>query len=157
MFGRMIKQLIVQSLTAGSCQPNHIMSKFKEGVSRTAESLLSTVEWISRYLGDVYVVIDGLDECAKREVLLSMLERISVKNMKLFITSRPENDIMEMFRGKPCLNMNGYNSNDIMKYVQWELHNELRLACIKPALKQEITNKFIAKSGGMSSHIKTIC
>ena len=107
------------------------------------------LEWISGFYNDVHLVIDGLDECTKREQLLLQLTRLRGTNIKLFVTSQPESDTTIAFHRKPVLKIDEYNNSDILTYVQWQLENDPKLTHIKPALKQEIQDKLIGKSARM--------
>lgn len=98
----------------------------------------------------LYIILDGLDECAKRSDLLDLLRNFSLPNLHILVTSRPEADIEEVFTGEAQLHMDETRvRSDIYTHIEWRLDNDERLKFIKPKLKDEIKETLIAKSAGM--------
>lgn len=114
-----------------------------------SEWLKSSIKWIARFFGEIYVIIDGLDECTTREPLLLLLQKLKLKNGRILFSSRPKGDIMTAFEGRPSLAIDGKNSMDIATHVNWKLNHDPRLIRIKQSLKKEIEETLIQRSGGM--------
>ena len=107
------------------------------------------------------VVIDALDECdpEKRGVLLEALSTIvdnSIGLVKLFISSRDDQDIVLHFGKGPNLKIQAsHNQNDIIKYVNNEVDKMIhsskwRSGKVNDKLKHEVKSALIEKAQGMS-------
>lgn len=107
---------------------------------------------LSRVFEDVYIVIDGLDECATpRDNLLSLLLTLgSSPHMHIFISSRFESDINAALLKKPRLAMEKeFVKLDIAKHIDCRLDYDDRLKTMTPDLKNEVRVKLLEKSDGM--------
>jgi ankyrin repeat domain-containing protein 50 len=112
--------------------------------------LVATIERIASSYRHVYIVIDGLDECANRESLLDILSTLEIENVNLFVTSRCEKDIELAFEGKESLEVDQECIQiDIEAHIQWILDNNKKLQRIKPDFKAEIKQQLAKKSAGM--------
>jgi ankyrin repeat protein len=112
--------------------------------------------------GQIYLLIDALDECDKsscgfRQAFLTSLaelfstqQRSGLMNVKMLITCRPESDILEELnhlRGLICIDSGKINA-DLLKYIQTRV-NELSVKKKYPLkLKKDIQDALSEKAGG---------
>ena len=87
----------------------------------------------SRFRYKPIIVIDALDECADIEALLRALVTLNQGDVRLLMTSRPHQNIMDHFRGLRSLsfkNVAKEMAGDIALHVRREVdsHNQLRSA-----------------------------
>ena len=138
-----------QLLTPGSPHFEQLESLRKRG-SPPPDVLLATLERIASSYGQVYIVLDGLDECARREALLEALSTMEMEKLNFFVTSRCEKDIQLAFEGKESLEIDKEHVQiDIVTHIEWMLDNHKNLKRIVPSMKEEIKEKLAEKSAGM--------
>ena len=158
---KMIRSLISQ--LSGCCISSALQDLYSSclngGRQPTFEVLLKTLRQMMTTLGDIYVVIDALDECTEREQLLTDLgEMASWEDVSLHMlaTSRRETDIEE------SLNLLSDEHNrisiqsalvnaDIRTYTHDRLQNDrkLRRWLKHPMVQREIEDTLVEKAGGM--------
>lgn len=108
----------------------------------------------------VFVVVDGLDECAqeRRSSILNFIVKASGdpnSNINVFVSSRKEPDISARFKhlNTPAIELEtGKTTPDIQSFVQHEtlrLRKEAELHVQDDALLAEIVEKVVEKSDGM--------
>jgi hypothetical protein len=103
------------------------------------------------------LVLDALDECHKetRTQLVDILDALvtqSPKPVKIFISSRPDQDIKHRFGHGPNVHIKATdNRDDIAKFVNDKLNNspEYWQNSINRDLKREICETLVDKSEGM--------
>jgi ankyrin repeat domain-containing protein 50 len=103
------------------------------------------------------LVLDALDECHKdtRRQLVDILDMLitqSPKPVKIFISSRPDQDIKHRFGCGPNVHIKATdNRDDIAKFVNDKLNNspEYWQNSIDRDLKREICETLVDKSEGM--------
>ena len=103
------------------------------------------------------LVLDALDECHKetRTQLVNILDTLvtqSPKPVKIFISSRPDQDIKHRFGCGPNVHIKATdNRDDIAKFVNDKLNNspEYWQNSINRDLKREICETLVDKSEGM--------
>jgi hypothetical protein len=103
------------------------------------------------------LVLDALDECHKetRTQLVDILDTLvtqSPKPVKIFISSRPDQDIKHRFGCGPNVHIKATdNRDDIAKFVNEKLNNspEYWQNSINRDLKREICETLVDKSEGM--------
>ncbi|KAK5989227.1 Vegetative incompatibility HET-E-1-like protein [Cladobotryum mycophilum] len=104
------------------------------------------------------LVLDGLDECdldSRRrliEILAELVEK--AKNpIKLFISSRPEQDIANALPSDSIIKVNASdNKGDIRKFIEQkmeEIERQGRWKSITPELKNKVKNTLSIKTEGM--------
>ncbi|KAG8831456.1 hypothetical protein FRC17_003119 [Serendipita sp. 399] len=103
------------------------------------------------------LVIDALDCCEDRSRLLSelLLHLPSIKNIKILLTSRPVQDIVDVLSTSPLverfdsslLDINNPDCADITLFVRNRL----------PRLEEEYINLITSKSGGLFIWAATVC
>ena len=116
-----------------------------------------------RQVKEVWIVLDGLDECTTRdgswhEGLLSWMAHVHSSeetNAHLLVTSRPEEDIQS--RLEPWTRIEDRMelpkdtiSNDIRAYVEHRIQGEeFKRWRLRPKVQEEIRNKVVSKGNGM--------
>ena len=108
---------------------------------------------ISRLYGQVYIVVDGLDELnyTDMDILLSVLCKLAdTKSVNLLVSSRRQKDIEEAFAGKRRIEMDSKGVlKDIARHLQYMLSESTRLRTLRKELKTSIMEELLTKSGGM--------
>ncbi|KAI0475504.1 ankyrin repeat-containing domain protein [Xylariaceae sp. FL0804] len=123
------------------------------GYEQCKKQLLESVKLYSRST----LVLDALDECEEtsRAQILDVIEYLisQTKNVvKVFISSRPELDILSRFRKKGTPNVEIQatdNDEDIQKFVRQKIETHKHWEMMSPILKDEIVNVLFTKSQGM--------
>jgi ankyrin repeat domain-containing protein 50 len=108
---------------------------------------------------DVFIVIDGLDECAKigeRGELLTLVEEIhawSLSKLHLLVTSRPEPDIKSLLAPlveSQAISIQGSQvDSDINLHIRSQLSTDPKLKKWPNDVKVEIENALTARANGM--------
>jgi hypothetical protein len=138
-----------QLLTPGSPHFEQLESLRTRGLP-PPDVLLATLERIASSYSIVYIVLDGLDECARREALLEALSTIETEKLNVLVTSRCEKDIELAFEGKESLEIDKECVQiDIVTHIGSMLDNHKNLKRIVPSMKEEIMEKLAEKSAGM--------
>jgi hypothetical protein len=121
----------------------------------SVESLQSILFTILEAFGDVYIVLDALDECAERKELLKWIKDMtSWKKGKLHLlgTSRPVEDIAKYLRSLDphhvCM-MEDLVTYDIEKYIDGILHQDDAFEHWDSEVKAAIKKKLLENAGGM--------
>jgi len=98
-------------------------------------ALVEALRSMMQELPQVYIILDALDESAKRAELMEMLEEMAgwqLQNLHLLVTSRSERDIESCLEGfvdeqnRICL-QSTLVDQDIQRYVRQRLSNDKRL------------------------------
>jgi ankyrin repeat domain-containing protein 50 len=117
---------------------------------------------VAKKFEQIYLVIDGLDECPreKRHLVLGFISQLlnSLLCAKIFVTSRREQDISEAFRKltTPIIEVKAKSvAEDIKRYVADEIkqllegRNGKKLYVESKALEQKIIETLTSKAEGM--------
>ncbi|ESK85849.1 hypothetical protein Moror_2373 [Moniliophthora roreri MCA 2997] len=114
-----------------------------------------------RLLKNSYVVIDAIDECdhaARRELLNTLVGLLdgNLKLAKILITSRDDQDIVDMLQRFPSISIGPQrNSDDVSKFTDRQtrtLISKGRLLCYsreREQLKEDIVSKLTEQARGM--------
>ena len=124
------------------------------------ELLLSAFRDILTDLGQVYIIIDALDECAietgNRQELLNMLRKIcswSLSNVHLLVTSRKEQDIERAISGLvthvPICIQDEQITDDVRYYVRLQLETDPDLQKWPDRVKEDIEATLVEGAHGM--------
>ena len=101
------------------------------------------------------LVLDALDECdnRKRGILHGTFEYFldhSLRPVKIFISSRPDSDIKERFKGRANIEIQAAdNHDDIATFVKSEITKHRRWNKISRGLQEEIVGTLQKRSQGM--------
>jgi hypothetical protein len=114
---------------------------------------------VVKSLNNAYLVVDALDECPKgleREKLLKLVQRImllSLSNLHLLVTSRPESDIKNvlslLLTGSVVSVQGSAVNSDIELYICEELAMDSKLSKWPNHIKADIKDTLVAGANGM--------
>jgi ATP/maltotriose-dependent transcriptional regulator MalT len=152
ILGSLVRSLIPASGFSDLDKLKELKDKYKGSSVVSVDNLKSIFKDVASSINEVYLVVDGLDECENREELLTTLSSLpscQSSSINLLVTSRPETDIDKAFSGKPRLQIDQLVRADISSYVSWRLTHEEKLKRIKGGLKEEIQEKLVTKGAGM--------
>ncbi|RKL38038.1 hypothetical protein BFJ72_g7500 [Fusarium proliferatum] len=119
---------------------------------------VSTCENVIRTLVEDYpkttIILDALDECDRdtREELMTVLNNLTnaSSKLRLFISSRHDEDILRHFRVVPIIEMQATdNEEDIACFVEHKLFQDSRWSDISVEIQDEVKTVFHEKSQGM--------
>ena len=100
--------------------------------------------------GNVYIVVDGIDECPKKDDLSDSLRRLATSNIKVLAISRFVRDIAKAFSEHPHLEISEeISAKDIETHLKWSFNNDPKLKLISAKLRTEIKSQLLSKSEGM--------
>jgi hypothetical protein len=118
------------------------------------KELSGALDEIINCLGEVFIIIDALDECPQtadrpeRKKLLDYIGHLLHKhrrNLHLLTTSRPEHDIDSELRTHPTVDIGKYMEDDIRRYVKGEVWSG-KLKCWNENIKREIEKKLLSSN-----------
>jgi len=120
------------------------------------DSLQRCLQEILQGSGDIFLVIDALDECTQREELLDLIKEICswrLPNVKILTTSRSEQDIEDILRNlSTCISVKSAQIDaDIRLYVDKRLNSDpkLRKWSNNADLTEEIRMTLVNGADGM--------
>jgi hypothetical protein len=113
--------------------------------------------------GDIYIVVDALDECPnscgylapREEVLRIMQELVELRlaHVHFCVTSRPEVDIREVLGDLAVYNVSLHEqagqNQDISDYIQSVVYSDAKMRRWREEDKQLVVETLIEKAGGM--------
>jgi len=163
MLRSLLRQLLQRSVTILE-GVDGLFSSCKSGTEQPSlPALLTVIPEVMRRFSHVYIVLDALDESAKRAELLDILETVArwpLDISHLLMTSRKERDIemkLETFMVED--NMISLQRDvvdeDISRFVQQKLRDDKRLAKWNKnaEVRQEIEKALMRGAQGMYVHL----
>ena len=126
--------------------------------SPTAWELVQVLMAVIAIREDFYIVIDALDECRQRPLLLEMLETIATlfdnpsSRCRILCTSRAEVDIQRAFtklRVRLLPVQNQHVDHDVALYVRAVLETDDRLRAHRQGIKDLIVDTLTQGAKGM--------
>jgi hypothetical protein len=171
IFGSLVKQLVQRLLDTGDPnvvaqglesvvqihkrhkQDSHRHSKDPSRVREIFREFISALLGFSATFTRIYIIIDALDECERRQNLVAELKRIfNSNNVNILLVSRAssaENDIKEAFQGQSAIRMEKEKTKaDIEKYIDWALEYMFPTT-IPGHVTALIKERLIGKNDGM--------
>ena len=157
----MIRSLICQlSMYCADSVLHNLYSSCSNGRRQpSGEVLLDTLHQMMTSLGDIYVILDALDECAERDELLTDVEEVvswKDTDLHLLITSRRETDIEETLtplsdRQHRIAIQGASVDADISTYIHKRLQIDRKLKRWQkhPNVQTEIKEMLARKADGM--------
>ena len=121
----------------------------------STSSLQDTLQKILDAFSSVYIVLDALDECTEREKVLNWAKSfISQKNknlgLHLIITSWPEKEIDDKFKGYPYVNLVEESGGcDIVAYLDHQLDQDSDLQEWDLETQEKIKSTLMKQADGM--------
>lgn len=127
ILGSLCKQLLYQSpVDMFTTMMREVQLTYEESSLKVGNkggrkgTLLSLLNTLCLPFNSVYIILDGLDECATREELLDAVKGMAFGPLKVLASSRRERDIEMAFQGKQCLKMDdGFVRRDIAIHIEW--------------------------------------
>jgi hypothetical protein len=99
---------------------------------------------------ELYVVIDGIDECPNPPDLCEKILQMAQPKVKILVSSRSERNIAEAFQNQKHLELTEDQlRRDMETYIEWALENENGLKKVKREMKEEIKAKLLEKNNAM--------
>jgi len=149
---------LTEHLCVTMMDPESLLDELLKGADSRVDPFYS-VKGLGHYLSKVaglcplkpLVIVDALDECREVETLLDGLVMCS-GDVRMFVTSRPLQNIIQMLSHLPCISMDDMAnelSADISLHVTRELDSRSRLRTFNGRLKNEIQSRLCAKADGM--------
>ena len=126
-FNAIVRCLIAQILDMNPACLQYLYDKMISIVHRRADELFAEIfEALALDHEQLFIGIDGLDECQEpeRQLALSMIQSVlqaskAKRNVRVFLTSRKENDIATSLRSASWLNIRPHHlEKDIWEYVR---------------------------------------
>lgn len=154
LLGSMVRQLIVQTSGAGMItELKTFLKQTAKNRNLTEEDLSSWTEKISRSFDVVYTFVDALDECPEigRDSLLTRLRQFSVRNMRVFLTSRFNVNVTFKIPHAKRARISA-TRHDISAYVESKIHESSRLTQFTtkdPELRRHIIDSISSRADGM--------
>ena len=107
----------------------------------------------TEFFGESIIVVDALDECDGVELLLEQLLYLpDGGNVKLFLTSRKEQEIYELLKDAPFISLRDEANSlhgDMYKHISTELQKRRQLARLPAKVKKHIADVLLTKADGM--------
>ncbi|KAI9847491.1 MAG: hypothetical protein M1837_002392 [Sclerophora amabilis] len=159
LLSSLIAQLFRQQPTLHNLEG--LYRKYQPGLP-TADSLEMALKSIITKSGEVFIIIDALDECPKetenedREDILKWLQEISalsLTNLHILLTSRKEPDIeftllSSLQSMSVCLG-EVQNQEDIRRYVTTQIRQDRKLSTLDEPIRKDIDTALVDGSNGM--------
>ncbi|KAF9021941.1 ankyrin [Hymenopellis radicata] len=146
ILGSICRQLLLQL-------PTYLQHQTETRLSHTVPELIDTIRSTVQHFGQVYVVIDALDECPADalDLLLPALKRLE---LSLLLVSRPISRFSLYFATTRIIEITDTNvASDIWRYVHRRVHNpeehEAALHISNPSLFDEVVDALVNKADGM--------
>ena len=121
----------------------------------TTEILTPILHQVLENIGSAYIILDALDECTNREVLLELLEVImdwKLEYLQILVTSRKEQDIAESLESLVTCQLDIRSSSvasDIRIHVLERLANDSKLKRLPLHVKNDIETFLLKGTDGM--------
>jgi archaellum biogenesis ATPase FlaH len=118
------------------------------------KTLVLYISFMSRIFTDVFLIIDGLDECAEndRETIINAMKTVqgSTQGSHIMVISRRERDIVQALLQVPNLAMDEKSVLiDIKTHIISRFAAESRLRCRKTEVEDRIRDVLLEKCDGM--------
>lgn len=143
---------LIRQLTPDSATLSEIIQWHPHTLSARALDTESVIKSILPEFREVFIVIDGLDECHELNVLLPVLEALG-QHLRLLVTSRDREDIARRLRPYPCVRISQtFTADDIRVFVSSEITERLqtqRLYVRDERLVDELYRTLVDRSEGM--------
>lgn len=158
MFGSLVAQLAAQTEDV----PNAIRELYerkldqKRGIVEKLylEDLAPLLPVIAGEFDRSYVIVDGLDECSNRQILLDTLVKLDAPSnnpkLHLMFTSRRELDIERTFKqGSALCIQNAEVACDVELHVKSEIERRTKLKKLPDQWKSRIVQEMVNGAEGM--------
>jgi ankyrin repeat protein len=132
----------------------NLFAKHHEGIQQpTNKALVDALRATLDEIGELFLIIDALDECTSRAGLLRILQKLldwKIPNLHLMLTSRKEKDIEDVLRDMPQIAVQGKEHHqDIRLFVEQRIESEPSLNKWSTKNQAEITSVVLDQAGDM--------
>ena len=154
LLGAVVRQLVEQTSDVKTVAELKVFLRNPaRNRSMTVDDYSSWIETLSKSFDVVYTFVDALDECPEddRDELLRRLQRHSLENMRVFLTSRSNVNVKLQLPHATKL-LIAAASEDIANYVGSKLRESGRLTRLiarDPGLEQHIIGTICTQANGM--------
>lgn len=152
-----VRNLLRQLLEQDDHLPESILSLHEK--SRQAELELTDKVWIDTFCSmissspQVFIMIDGFDECPDRLSLSRFLRSLKHTGAKLYIAGRSPIDVAFDFLGHHNIEMLAPKS-DLITYIQSRLEADEDLGSL---LAKSLMDEFVATLIGLADGVQVLC
>lgn len=158
ILGSLLKQLLSKHDIPNQIE-TQLLQIYAGGCRSPAENALSDILCsVVTLFSNVYIVLDGLDECEK-PVWMAMLrvfehlETLGHSIVKIFITCVEEGSVSHYLTNYPCLRLSPAVMNeDITSFVTSSVSSKIERGDLRirnPKLQQDIISELLLKANGM--------
>src|SRR5271170_65638 len=133
IFGSILRQLIEKLLDIGGSRMIEFMESFQrhhryDTASELTAAFIHAIPQLS-FNSEVYIVIDGIDECPNRPALCKEVLQLSRgMKVKVVVISRNERDIGEAFQNENHVAFTDELSRqDIAAHIDWNFEKDEKL------------------------------
>lgn len=155
-----VRSLLKQLSTVAEKLDPRMVSVFNNGTSLNTKSSETAFSATLAQFDKCFVVVDALDECSEEErkslvMILTRQLRLEGCHVKLFLTSRPENDLHGLLKGSHSHQIDTDDtSKDIKPFVAAELASriadgKLLGGKVTSELREELVDTISAQADGM--------
>ncbi|KAK0218438.1 hypothetical protein EDD85DRAFT_353903 [Armillaria nabsnona] len=123
---------------------------------KSVDYLIQLLERASTPWNRMFIVIDALDECARknRGDSIAAIRKLAPAGSKIsiFVTSRAEQDIVDVLNSVPAISLVKETKSvkeDIGRVIENKMKTRLRLARLEESLRFDIASTLLEKSNGM--------
>jgi hypothetical protein len=158
-FESFIRSLTTQLLARFSDIPKDLLELYSQSrggkQGPLADGLRQVLQGILRDSGEVFLVIDALDECLQCEELLQFIDEIKsweLPNVRLIVASRQHFESESLMNDLNPVRVSIQDeiaNDDILAFIQARLEKEPKLKFWPPELKAEIEELLLEKACGM--------
>jgi hypothetical protein len=156
IFGSILRQLVQRLLDIGGSGIIEFIEFLRrhhrdDTDSELAAAFVVAIPQLS-FNSEVYIVIDGIDECPDRPALCEDILRITrgAGKVKVLVTSRSERDIGEALQSQNHVAFTKELSRqDIAIHIDVMFEGDPKLKKIHKDLKTEMKEKLLSKSDGV--------
>ena len=166
MLRSIAKQLSLKSSNVPEEAMKQISNFYQSGERPNIEKLTELIQMLVKSRNSSFVIVDALDECRERALLLKtikLIQNLELKGLYLLVTSRDLIDIrrvlgivsdIEIHIGSPEQET-GIN-NDILVCIERGIANKHYLAIRSDKIKSKVKQTLVEKAGGMYVIIATL-
>lgn len=158
ILGTIIRQLL-ETIVISETLEKQIETYFRpETRVATEEELFTLLLDVLQSYTNIYILIDGLDECNKEDInrilpMLSQLLKSEIPLLKIALFSREQTTIANTLKGYPSVRVTSDKiSLDISSFIKETVESKIgcgQLCISEPLLKTEVINALINGAQGM--------
>jgi hypothetical protein len=159
LLGSFVRQLCSKKIELPSDIQDFYLKNYRNGRKPNSDDLKDIFfKLVGLFKSNLIVIIDALDECETRYrgETLEFFEQLSCQpssSIKLFVTSRRENDIKQAFERFPLIEIDSERVNeDIKAFLHDEINQRIAkksLIVQKESLKDDILDTLASRANGM--------